>query len=226
MSTFFNISFTFYLIILILINYVGFKKYCYLDEALRVFVILMFLTLINELISFTLQVSDLFKAPLSHVFSIFELSLLIIFYLKCRFKQIKPYCEILAFLVASFLGLTNFLFFQSLFVYNSYMIMTESVIITSMALLFMFDLLKRDELTNVFSNTHFRIWVSELVLWSSMFFYWAFILFIQKINPTYVSFLNVFQISINLSVYLFICSSLINIKKQIPIDQARNRHLS
>jgi hypothetical protein len=49
-----------------------------------------------------------------------------------------------------------------------------------MSLYVFYTLLKKDNLSNVTENPHFKIWVGLLLMWSCSFFYWAFIFYLDQ----------------------------------------------
>ncbi|HRO41369.1 MAG TPA: hypothetical protein PL009_00950 [Flavipsychrobacter sp.] len=195
-----KISFALLLIVLLIVCIVGARNFTRMDKAMRVFFTLILIVFVTEAISFTLYVQGMSRNTLSHIFSGVELILVGAYFFHCLPLRKKRFSIIVFSLFALALAIGNYIFFQEKR-YNSNMLMAESFIIISMALIVFFNFLKNDDLSDMVNNPHFRIWVGLLTLWSSTFFFWAFLLYLQKLHPTYLTWIYLIQVALNILIY-------------------------
>lgn len=193
-----------YLIILGVDVTIGLLKYNILDRPLRVMFWMLFFCLVSEIVSSFLYTRIHTKAPVYHFFSIVELTTLTYYFL--FIIKAKPPKWLLVFIpaVSILLGLSNLLFFQPLRVYNTNMLLIESVVISGMALYALFVIMKRDEILDLISYPHFRISIAVLILWTATFFFWAFLSYLKKSSPDYYRIVALGQSMLNIATYSFI----------------------
>ncbi len=192
-----------YYIILLLGAITGIIRYRHLDTALRFIVILLVLTVTSETASYILVELKEYGMRYSffHIYSIFQLLLISLFFI----YAIKPYHYRKLIIVASVLcpliGILNIIFLQPIDKLNNFMLMFESVAINTMALYFIYNSIKRTNAQNIFKNQHTIVALLLLIMWSSTFFFWAFIsvLFIGKWG--YVSLASYVFMLVNFIVY-------------------------
>ena len=193
-----------YLIILGVDVTIGLLKYNILDRPLKVMFWMLFFCLVSEIVSSFLYNKIHTKAPVYHFFSIVELTTLAYYFL--FIVKSNPPKWILIFIpaISIFLGLGNLILFQPLKIYNTNMLLMESVLISGMALYALFIIMKRDEILDLISYPHFRISIALLILWTATFFFWAFLSYLKKSNPDYYRIVALGQSSLNIATYSFI----------------------
>lgn len=178
-------------------------KYRQLDKALRSIAILLILTVISESITYLLfwLEEHKFRNVAYHILSILQLILISMFYIEAiRLKQPRQYI-MLAIVVSFTIGMLNIYLYQSIFMLNSYMLMFESFAIVSMSLYYVYWLIKRGNVINMFKQPHFLISLLLLLLWSGSFFFWAFISVLYEDGWAYTTVVTNAHLIINIFVY-------------------------
>lgn len=201
-----------YLIELLILIVVGFGIHKKFDKALRFFYYLLVLTLFSEGISIYFEIEYKTKAPVYHFYSILELFLISLYFLYSVFPRPRISIVFFSGLFCAILGLGNLYFFQPLITYNTNMLMIECVLIIAMALFALFKIMQQDEIVNVFSHPHFQIWIALLFLWTSTFFFWAFLDYLKKENLGYYEIIATGQTLINLFIYGYFVSVFLKLK--------------
>jgi len=196
----------FYLcLIVILINIIIiFYKRRYLGSSLKIIGCLLFFTLCSEIIALVVKNRYATKAPVYHFFSILELFLIMMYFYFSIYDTRKIIVMVLCAIFCLALGIGNLFYFQSLMDYNTNMLMLECVLIIGMALFAMFKILLRDDIINILSYPHFQIWAALLFLWSSTFFFWAFLDYLKNNNPIYYEMIAKSQVFVNLLFYTYL----------------------
>ena len=206
-------SFYCYLFILLIDVIIGAFLFKRTDSAIRIIIILLFVTFLSEIA--TLYYANFFKrkAPIYHIYSVFEIVLTSIFFLKTI--NVKNYNFLLIFVLVIWpsLGLVNYLFLQSLRKINSNFLTLESIAIIAMALYALYKIMLDDNITNVLRNTNFCLWILFLFFWSSTFFFWACFEILIKHHSPYRDILLNIQVAVNIIFYVGIGITLIFSKK-------------
>lgn len=90
-----------------------------------------------------------------------------------------------------------------------------------MSLFSLYKLLLRENLLDVLHYAHFRIWIAVLILWSSTFFFWAFLNYLRENHSTFYSHVAIGQVIINIAVYAFVGYTFWGLKNA-PCKKANN----
>lgn len=197
------IIFSVYYIILLLATIAGVTRYRRLDPALRIIVILLILTVLSESVSYALVELEEYgiRYSMFHIYSMIQLLLISLFFI----YAIKPYhyrkLIVLAFVSCPLIGILNIIFFQPIDKLNNFMLMFESFAINSMALYFIYYTIKNTGTRNIFKDIHVRIALLLLVMWSSTFFFWAFISVLFIGDWQYADTASHFFMIINILIY-------------------------
>lgn len=192
-----------YYIILLLATITGVTLYRRLDKALRFIAILLVLTVISETASYILVELKEYGVRYSvfHIYSMLQLLLISLFFI----FAIKPYHYLklifAGIVLCPTIGIINIIYLQPLDRLNTNMLMFESFAINSMALYFIYYTIKNTGTRNIFKNIHVRIALLLLVMWSSTFFFWAFISVLFIGEWQYADTASHFFMIINILVY-------------------------
>lgn len=209
-----------YYLLLLVSVIAGFTRYKILDDAMRIFVILLGFTSVVELATYFLLVTEHNngKALLYHMWSIIEITIITWYFLKLN----KPYHHAtlikLAVIVYPTTGIMNILFFQPINTLNTNVLMLESFITISLSLYSILQLLKKHTSTNIFYSPHLWICILWLLSWSSTFFFWAFIKILYSMGWEYRNAALNIQGAINILVYAGIAAILLLYPKMKTIE--------
>ena len=172
MPTLNYIFFLSYLLTVLAATLAGLRRMDRMDRPLRLILLLLILILVNESLGLYSKINWGTKAALSHVFSIPELALVNLYFLYTCFRRPARAAIITALLLPVALAGANMLWLQPIQVYNSNMLMAQSILIIAMALYALYRMMRSDHLLHITAYPHFRIWVILLVLWTSTIFFW------------------------------------------------------
>ena len=204
MSVFSIITIAVYLLVLAYVNVIGITRWHYMDVPMRFFLALMLLTLLCEVFSNFYFMKHSTKAPIYHFYSMIELSLYGCYFLHTLYKRPSLLALVLLCLFSIAAGTINLSRFQPLHCYNTNILMMECIIVIAMSLYAMFSIARNDEIKDVMSYPHFQIWVSVLVLWTSTFFFFAFLLYLKKMENAYYNIIAPVQGLINIGIYIWV----------------------
>src|ERR1043165_1303065 len=101
------------------------------DGALRLFSLLILITFVTEVLNFLLDYYRISRNPVSHVFSIFELSITTAYFLFTNWKRPRVWSLLWVCVAATALGIGD-IAVQSFRQYNTIMLMIESFAISAM----------------------------------------------------------------------------------------------
>lgn len=203
------------LLIFFIDSIIGFIHRQSMDKATKIFHLLIVTSLVSEIIGAIVEAKLQTKAPVYHIFSIVELFLYLLFFLQTIQLKVKGFIILFLAAASCTLGLGNLYFFQPLKEYNTNMLMIECLLIICMALYSLYKLFLRESLIDVVHHPHFRIWVAILILWSSTFFFWAFLNYLRQQKSTYYEYIEIGQILINIAVYIYIGFTFHGIRKNV-----------
>lgn len=196
---------------------VGIFRFKIFDSAMRIVLLWLLIIAIAELITYTLLKTEQHaqKYLVFHSSSIVELILVSSYFLKifCQKKHFLKAMICNAILWPT-LGILNIIYLQPISQINTNMLMLESLCIITMSLYFIYRVLKNDSVINIFANPHFWIWVLWLILWSTTFFFWAFIRILYRSQWEHVNTIMNLQAFINLIVYTGIAFTLLFYSKK------------
>ena len=99
-------------------------------------------------------------------------------------------------------GIANILYWQPLHELNTNMLLMESSVFITAALYFIYMILKRDIVANMFSYPHFWMSIIWLVMWSCSISFWAFVKILYRGNWPYMSIAISIQAVIEILSYM------------------------
>ncbi|MCW3123064.1 MAG: hypothetical protein JWQ38_2556 [Flavipsychrobacter sp.] len=178
----------------------GLFVYKRLNASANVIFILVLLAGLTEYTGNVFSFFKINKAPLYHIYSLLEITLMSVFFLMTIKKYKKKYA-IICFSFWLTICIINAQCFQPITKFNSYMLITESFVIIIMSLYALYAILSSD-VVNVFRDNSFWIWTVVLLFWSGTFFYWAYIELFYKEGIKFIKLITYFQIVINILFYL------------------------
>lgn len=209
-----DILYILYLVVISCNAIVGALQYKKMDKALRIFYLLIVAIFLNEVITYFFVKAYKNASPVSHVYSIFELALITIYFLYTIFPKPKTYLILLSIICSIVFELID-MSFQKIEQYNNYMIVVESLLICPQALYVLYMISNRDDITKLSDYPHFYIWRSILIWWSVTFFYWEFLISIMKSYQYPV--IHVFYIAFNDIIYILILYTLLRLKRKTNV---------
>lgn len=210
-----TVIFSVYYIILLLATMTGIILYKRMNTALRFIVILLLLTVISEATSYILVKLEAYglRYTVFHVYNILQLLMITQFFI----YAIKPYhyrkLIIVASVLSPLIGILNIIYLQPIDKLNTNMLMFESVAINTMALYFIYYTIRNTGTRNIFKDIHVRIALLLLIMWSSTFFFWAFISVLFIGQWQYVNFASYVFMGVNIITYGGIGSVFIQLTK-------------
>ncbi len=178
-------------------------RYKDLDSAMRLLVLLLITITICELIAFVLYKTQHYSyRPVVYHFScVFRIMLVTAYFIKLLKPSGGTRLIVINVFLWLFAGGLNIVLLQPLNVLNTNMLMLECFSVITMSLYSVYWMIKNDKEEAIFVNAHFWIAVLWLVLFSSTFFFWAFIKILYKNHWTYMNIVLCLQGIINIIVY-------------------------
>ena len=200
-----NILYYIYLALILLMGIWGLYNYKTTNSLQKLIILLLVATGVNELCTVILPYLKINKNPLYHIFSVVEISLTTLYFLKTiHVRKYSLYAR-LSSILWIVLAIINFSFFQPLHKINSNFLILECVVIISMSIIALYVIFCDDTITNIVKHDLFWVWVCFLVLWAGTFFFWAGQSIIN--NSPYMNLLSNCQAIINIVIYIGIFST-------------------
>lgn len=188
-----------------------------LSDQLRVFAILLVVTSLNETVSYLLAVYQKWETRyiIYHVFNMIQ-AILFTTYFIYTIKPRHPRIAIMTGVIFwTLTGVLNIAFLQPLHTLNNNMLMVESFCFITMSLYVVYQLIRQDDFGNFIRQQNFHVAVLCLLLWSSSFFFWAFVRVLYRGQWQYVRIAIYAQGSVNILFYLGTISLLLFHSKKI-----------
>lgn len=185
---------------------IGALHYKRMDTALKVFFLFLVVMYVNELLCFYFTEKYNNSSAVSHVYSIFELALISIYFFYTVFKKPKKLLLIVTIIASAVIGVAD-MAVQKMNTYNSYTLVIECLIICPQALYVLYKFSDREDILILSEYPHFYIWRSLLILWSVTFFYWTFLFYLRDFDsyPIILLYYTVFNIIIYIPIgYAFL----------------------
>ena len=212
-----EVLFVIYYSCIVLSVIIGIRRYGEFDRATRALVALLFVIAVCEFIAFILYKTKHYteRPVVYHFACILRLILVTIYFI----RLLKPSGTNKLIATILFLwpaiGLLNIAFLQPITALNTNMLMVESFSVITMSLYSIYWMIKSDQEVGVFINTHFWICIIWCILFSSTFFFWAFIKILYKNHWTHMNTVLTLQVFINVLVYFGIALVLFFYPKKI-----------
>ncbi len=181
----------------------GIVRYKMLDTAMKVIVFLMLATTVCELFSYAMRTIKDYPLRYSvfHIYAVVEIFLQSLFFIYAIHPRNYRRLIIAAALLWPTLGLLNVVFLQSFGELNTNMLMVESFSTITMSLYFIYWFIKNDQVILLYQHPHLRVAALLLLLWSSAFFFWAFIKILYSNHWPYYNLIDHTSTTINTLVY-------------------------
>lgn len=208
-----NFVLTIYILTLIVDVVIGIYNFKRTDTALKIFIAFIVVILVNELTAEYVQTLIGSKSPVSHIYSIVELSFIAVYFLFTVQRKPRIAAIALCILLSTAFATGNLMFFQSWKEYNTNMLMAESVIISALALIALFRLVNREDIRKLKSYPHFRIWAILLISWTGSFFFWAFLPYMKYANSDYYQVVRICHAIFYIGIYAAIGKTLYDLKQ-------------
>lgn len=182
---------------------IGSIRYKDLDSAMRILVLLLFTIAICEFMAFMLYKTQHYSyRPVVYHFScVFRIMLVTTYFIKLLQPSGGARLIVINIFFWLVIGSLNIIFLQPLHVLNTNMVMLECFSVITMSLYSVYWMVKNDRQEAIFINAHFWIAVLWLVLFSSTFFFWAFIKILYKNHWSYMNIVLCLQGVVNIIVY-------------------------
>jgi hypothetical protein len=181
----------------------GVVRFKRLDTAMRIIVYLMLATSVCEMFSFAMRTMKDYPLRYSvfHIYAVVEILLQSLFFIYAI--QPRKYRRLITAgaVVWPAIGMLNVLFLQSFGALNTNMLMVESFSTITMSLYFIYWFIKNDQVILLYRHPHIRIAALLLLLWSSAFFFWAFVKILYSNHWPYYNLIDQTSTTINTLVY-------------------------
>ncbi len=185
---------------------VGAIYYTRMDTPLKLFFLFLVVMYLNEIVClFFIEKHNVISA-VSHVYSIFELALISIYFFYTVLEKPQKLLVIATFITSALIGVAD-LAIQKIDTYNSYMLVIECLIICPQALYVLYKFSDSEDILKFSEYPHFYVWRSLLVLWSVTFFYWTFRHYLKGTNrfPMIVLYYTLFNVLVYIPIgYAFL----------------------
>ena len=170
-----NIIHIIYLILIAFISFIGIYKYNKISEAGHIIVMLLVSTTLIEVVVVIFEYLNLQKAPLYHAYSVIEIFLITLYFIKtAKLKKERLWIAAAAILWPC-VAILNCIYFQPITKVNTNMLLIESFSMIVMALYALYTMLVDDTITDITEHEHFWTWVSLLILGTGTFFFWGYL---------------------------------------------------
>lgn len=199
---------------------VGIARYRSLETSMRMIVAFLLLTCGSELCSYFLSTNKNFdtRDAVYHFYNIIQ-AFLISAYFIFAIKPEKNFKILIASAVVwPIIGILNALFLQPINSLNNNMLMVESFAFVTMSLYLIYRILQNEGIMNIFSYPHFLIAVLFLLLWSTSYFFWAFVKILYTAKWQHMQSVMYLQAVVNIIFYSGIGLVLFFYPKNKPIE--------
>jgi hypothetical protein len=182
---------------------IGIARYKYIDNAMRVIIVLLLVTSISEILSFVVVQSKEYtiRYMIYHFYGIIQMFLQILFFIYAINNRESKKMIIVNAVACLSICILNIIFFQPINTLNSNILILESLTIITLSLYFIYLIIKKDIVGNIFTHPHFWIAIFFLILWSSTFFFWAFIRILYRSQWQYRDLIMHTHAIVNVFVY-------------------------
>ena len=189
-----------YLAVLWLGSIIGVFFFKKVSNSLKLIIFLLVLTCVTETVQRLLKVQHINGAFLYHLYSVFEGSILAIFLMRLVLARKSHRLELMVVAGWIVVGISNVIYLQPLAVFNSNVLLLESISLTILSATAIYQLtIKEDNHT-----PSFIVAATLLAYWSSGFFFWGYYELIYNKHWRYVDAVRVVQVSINILTYAFL----------------------
>ena len=216
----YNIIFILCYVFILIATFCGIIKYTHLDTAMRFIVVLLALTSCSELCAYiaVLQKKYAVRYGIYHGYNIIQAVLFTYYYIAAiQFRRYKRgFISAALFWLAA--GIMNIVFLQPFGKLNSNMLLLESFSFIAMSLYFIYIMLKRDVIQDIFRYAHFQMVVIFLVYWSCTLFFWGFVKMLYNSHWKHIQLFMYLQAIIEMLTYFAIAVVLYNSGKRKKID--------
>lgn len=218
-----NNLFYVYYISIVIAFIAGIIRYKDLDTAMRIIVILLLVTAINECCAYVAVIQKKYaeRYMTYHIYNIMQAFLFSAYFIYAIKPNHYRKLIILSAILCPLTGVLNIIFLQAIDTLNSNMLMVESCCFITISLYFIYHILKAEQVENIFRYPHFQIAVLCLVEWSSTIFFWAFINVLSQNHWRYMKVVASLQLIIETIVYLGIAATLYFYNSNIAMSEKR-----
>ena len=178
----------------------GRLRYQFLDKGGRIILLLLAVTLINEIAVASFMWADLNRTRIYHFFSPVELSLLSWYFFVTTVRGGQKFIPWLVTLYCA-AAAGNILFVQSIEDLNKNYIIMESFLVITMSLYALFKILINEQIALPFCYNHFWFWSLLLLYFSVTFFFWLCIGIFYAEKSPFFAVANYLHIAANLVMY-------------------------
>jgi hypothetical protein len=195
-----DLLFRVYMLVVFATCVTGFIRYRMIDRGTVVILVVLVLTIMNEVLSSLGGQFTYYKSYFYHVFNLLQLMLITVYFantIKFRNKGV------IALVCFSYfvLEVLNVIFLQPLAKLNTNFISLECLLVVPMALYTLFKILIDDSVEKIQAYVHFWLWTILLLLFSSSFFFWQFVVYFYKHNMLFYNISNYVHQIANLILY-------------------------
>jgi hypothetical protein len=160
-------------------------------------------TTVSEICSYLLTFNNLYRVryALYHGYNVAQAVIISSYYIALVAVNNKRKLFVWSTIIWLLTGLLNMLFLQPLNSLNNNILMIESFSFITMSLFVVYRRLRDSRSNHIFRDSHFQIAGVFLILWSSSYFFWAFVKILYGARWPYMkTVMHVMEI-INIGVY-------------------------
>jgi hypothetical protein len=200
---------------------IGLMKYRSLSLPFQIIVIGLIITAISETCSCILVYNHKYheRYTLYHFYDIVESFFTTVYFIYIIKPRSSRLCVAISAVFWPAIGIFNIFIFQPLGTMNTNMLMTESFVFITLSLYFIYQTIKSNEIINMFKYPYFLMTLTILVLWSSSFFFWAFVHFLFEKGWKYSSLSTYVQTGIEIIVYL--CMAVVLLRDNSKVTKVK-----
>lgn len=193
--------FNIYLAILPVSVLIGIYRYRQLDNVAKWICFLLLSACISEYCIKSVEHNYQQRNVVYHVYSIVEIIMISAVFLSTVKYKTDLLKKILVAVFWVLIGIGNCVYFQPLHNFNSNILMLESFTVIAMAITVLYRIFKNEAIRNASHHAHFWFWSLFLMLWTSTFFLFPFVIMLYKNKWPYLNAVECVQAVINIIVY-------------------------
>lgn len=196
------LMYTYYMVILLTLV-IGIHKYTLLSLAFRFILWLLGITVVSEITAEVLRQLEYYdeRYTLYHIYAVIQLILLTFFFVASLKHTITIQLKFSVLILSTFTALLNIWLLQPIYSINSNFLILESLVVNTFSLYYIYKQLRSNSTTYLFQNPNIQLAILLLILWSTTFFFWAFIEVLYHEGWRYTSIIINAHIIINILVY-------------------------
>lgn len=182
----------------------GAYRYKKLDDASKIFAILLGIASASEIIASIAAIKFHNNMPVYAIYSLIEFCIICLYFNNSIDVFIKKNVGVHIAFIGVLLGIANLRFIQGINTLNSYFLIFEGITIIGMALFSFFRLLIRHDMLRFTRYHHFWFAAILVFFWSVTFLNWSLYEYFNTNYKDHVSIINLSILLVNIITYISI----------------------